>query len=60
MSMGQQWEPGTYVVKVNKEKTTVEVDSFRYGGKNQNELEAIKDGNVIASWQWWDSIVKKD
>lgn len=62
MSMGfdNTWEPGTYEVTVNKESTTVEVDNFRYGGKDGNTLEAVKNGNVVATWQWWDSIVKKD
>lgn len=50
-------EPGTYEVAVNSEKHTVDVDSFRYG--NNDQLEAVKGGNVVAVFRWWDSIVKK-
>lgn len=50
--------PGTYVVTVDREKTTVEADSFDYNGPD-GSLQAWKDGKVIATFRWCNSIVRK-
>lgn len=55
----EQYEPGTYEVKVNKETTTVDVDNFRYGGKDGYDLEAIKDGKIVATFRYYESITLK-
>jgi hypothetical protein len=55
------WEPGKYRITVGSggdepNKVDVDVDTFRYGGRDGNELQAVKDNKVVASWRWWDSI----
>ena len=52
--------PGTYVINTGGDKTTtIEADSLDYNGPG-GSLRALKDGQVVASWRWWDSIIKKD
>lgn len=52
-------EPGTYVITTGpNQSTTIEADQLDYNGPD-GSLQAWKDGKVIATWRWWDSIVRK-
>lgn len=49
--------PGTYEVSTGADKKTkVEADSFRYTA--ENDLEALKGGQVVGVWRWWESVVR--
>lgn len=51
--------PGTYVIKTGpKDATTVEADYLDYDGPD-GSLQAHRDGEVVAAFRWWESIVKK-
>lgn len=59
MSVHGMNEPGTYVITTDREnKTTVEADSLDYNGPD-GSLQAWKGGTVVATFRWWDSIVRK-
>lgn len=47
-------EPGTYEIVSGDKTHTVDADSFRYS--DTNELEVMKNGQVVAVFRWWDSI----
>lgn len=51
-------EPGTYVITSDGKDTTVVADRLDYDGPD-GSLQAWKDQNVIASFRWWSSIVRK-
>lgn len=52
-------EPGTYVITTDRDiSTTVEADSLDYDGPD-GSLQVWKGGAVIASFRWWQSIVRK-
>lgn len=50
-------EPGTYEVRCGEDKIKVQADSLDYNGPN-GDLRALKDGKVIATWNWWNSVVR--
>ena len=52
-------ESGKYVINTGGEKsTTVDADSLDYNGPD-GSLQAWKDGKVVATFRWWESIVRK-
>ena len=51
-------EPGTFVVTSSDKTQEVEADAYRYN--ERDELELVKDGQVVAMFRWWDSIIRKD
>lgn len=53
------FEAGTYEISHGEESTTVECDRLEYRGEHDTELVAIKDGNTVAVFRWWDSITRK-
>lgn len=50
-------DPGTYVVKSGDEETEVDVDRLYYDVNDS--LVGVKDGDIVATFRWWDSVVKK-
>lgn len=51
--------PGKYEISTGgKNTTTVDADSLDYNGPD-GSLQAYKDGAVIATFRWWESIVRK-
>lgn len=54
--------PGTYAIQTSfgsdAKPTVVEADYLDYGGP-EGCLQAYKDGAVIATFKYWESIVKK-
>lgn|GEM_PF-1755785 len=53
-------EPGTYVISTGGDKSkTVQADHLDYDGPD-GSLQAWKDGAVVATFRWWESIVRKD
>lgn len=51
-------EPGTYEISTGGEKKTkVEADRLDYDGPD-GSLQAWKDDHVVATFRWWESIVK--
>lgn len=56
--MGHGGDAGTYTVTVNGDKTDIEADSLEY--PDDGSIRVWKDGVVVATFRWWDSIVKKD
>lgn len=52
-------EPGTYVITTDMDnQTTIEADSLDYNGPD-GSLQVWKNGAVVASFRWWQSIVRK-
>lgn len=49
-------EAGTYDITVNQETTSIEADSIEYA---DDCLRVWKGGLVVATFRWWDSVVKK-
>lgn len=59
MSINGLNEPGTYVISTGSNKTTtVDADQLDYNGPD-GSLQAWKDGQVVATFRWWESIVRK-
>ncbi|WP_122262214.1 hypothetical protein [Ornithinimicrobium cerasi] len=59
MSVHGMNEPGTYVITTDRDdETTVEADSLDYNSPD-GSLQVWKDGAVVASFRWWQSIVRK-
>lgn len=59
MGVNGMSEPGTYVITTDRDdKTTVEADSLDYNGPD-GSLQVWKGGTVVASFRWWQSIVRK-
>jgi hypothetical protein len=53
-------EPGTYVISTGGDsKTTIDADSLDYNGP-EGSLQAWKDGSVVATFRWWESIIRKN
>lgn len=51
-------EPGTYEITTDRDTaTTVEADSLDYDGPD-GALQVWKDGAVVATFRWWQSIVR--
>lgn len=51
-------EQGTYAIDTGEKVTTVEADRLDYGGPD-GALRAWKDGVVVATFRWWNSVVRK-
>lgn len=51
-------DPGTFVVDSGGKLQEVDADSYRFNPRD--ELELVKDGEVVALFRWWDSIRRKD
>lgn len=56
MGLSSGDEAGSYDITVNQETTTVEADSIEYA---EDCLRVWKGGVVVATFRWWDSVVKK-
>ena len=50
--------PGKYTIETDGKKVTVEADSLDYDGPD-GSLQAHKDGNVVALFRWWSSIIRE-
>jgi hypothetical protein len=51
-------EPGTYVISTGGDKSaTIEADALDYNGPD-GSLQAWKGGRVVATFRWWESIVR--
>lgn len=55
-------EPGTYLITTgygrDAKTTSVDADYLDYDGPD-GELQAHKDGTVVATFRYWESILKK-
>lgn len=52
-------EPGTYVISTGGDKAvTIVADSLDYDGPD-GSLQAWRGGHVVASFRWWESIVRQ-
>lgn len=49
--------PGTYEISDGDKKHTVEADSLDYNGPD-GQLQAWKDGQIVATFRWWTSVIK--
>lgn len=52
-------EPGSYEINTGGDKVTVDADRLDYNGPD-GSLQAWKGGAVVATFRWWESIVRKD
>jgi len=50
-------EPGTYIITVDGKDHTVDADRLDYDGPD-GSLQAWKGNAVVATFRWWNSIVK--
>jgi hypothetical protein len=50
-------EPGTYEITVGEDTHTVDADYIEQ--TDNGEVRVWKDGNTVAVFNWWSSIVKK-
>jgi hypothetical protein len=57
MSVAGMSEPGTYKINTGGKDVTVQADSLDYNGPD-GQLQAWKDGKVVASFRWWESIIR--
>jgi hypothetical protein len=58
IAIGDDIEPGEYIIGHGGDEHTVDVDRLDYDQDGQ--LLAKKDGRIVAVFRWWDSIRRKD
>lgn len=48
-------EPGSYTVLRGDESHQLDDVTFRYG--DDHELVAVRDGETVAVFRWWDAVM---